>query len=767
MESKIYYAKPVDGKEGTYEHHVERCYEIACNEISSNYEILKSVVTKLGEEPETYIRLMKIAVLFHDTGKVNHLFQQMMSRLINRQPVRRKDYFRHELISCLFLVCLEKDSFKRIAAPYHFYAILSHHKPLTNDLRSFVNEMCDKEWPVPGNVEIEYITNTLKETSNGEFSYKSGINLPPPDAAKSFLVRIIETFTEARYFMDKDIHVIRALYGLMKGFLHFCDWLGSSESNYKEMCNINNTDPEMIFQKLKSKIENEGKIYKPMRFHLECLKHQGDAVVIAPTGSGKTEASLAWALNNMPRKIILLMPTMVTSNSLYERLCFYFGKTSCGLAHSSADTYFAARREKEESGEESYEVNRFRLLNQKAFMPAVMVSTVDQILTCGFNTGLWSLKEYALLGSAVIFDEIQAYEHYTIGLITAVIRKIKSLGGKVMIMSATMPKFLREHFLNLLGLPQALVAEEKMDLKRNRWTYIDCSVEEVRPMVLKKLKNNKKVAIIVNDIKTAKKEYNAYTALLKDKGLEKYKILCLHSEFTAIDRQEKEQKLTDRNGNPYNLVIATQVIEVSLDVSFDVIFSECAPIDSLVQRAGRCNRYGLLREGHFYIFNASETALKYVYKNRDNLITKTLQVVKDNQGLLSEAEISRMIEEVYYDSSLYDDDYKEGEMLYSEIENKYMIRDLAIDENEEELVTRSNVIMKVPVIPANQYMDTVTKLFEDKKFELIPLYEVPVKISDIKKFYKEKYCENSYKLPIYVVDYSKDTGLNSEGNYFY
>jgi len=48
MESKIYYAKPVDGKEGTYEHHVERCYEIACNEISSNYEILKSVVKKIG-----------------------------------------------------------------------------------------------------------------------------------------------------------------------------------------------------------------------------------------------------------------------------------------------------------------------------------------------------------------------------------------------------------------------------------------------------------------------------------------------------------------------------------------------------------------------------------------------------------------------------------------------------------------------------------------------------------------------------------------------
>lgn len=220
--------------------------------------------------------------------------------------------------------------------------------------------------------------------------------------------------------------------------------------------------------------------------------------------------------------------------------------------------------------------------------------------------------------------------------------------------------------------------------------------------------------MIVNDIKTAKQEYFAYTTLLNKAGLENCRILCLHSEFAAIDRQEKERELTDKNGNPYDLVIATQVIEVSLDVSFDVMFSECAPIDSLVQRAGRCNRYGLLSEGKFFVFNASETAMNYVYKNKDDIIKKTVQVVKNNQGLLSEAEISLMIEDVYCDWNLYNDEYKEGEMLYSKIENKYEIWDLSISENEEELLTRSNAITKVPVIPANPYMDTVIRLFEEK-----------------------------------------------------
>jgi len=776
MEGKSYYAKPVAGKEGTYEYHVERCYVIACNEIKRSHETLEKVITELGEDPETFTRLMKIAVLFHDTGKVNRLFQQMMSKLISGQPVHRKDYFRHELISCIFLFCLEKDSFKRVSIPYHFYAILGHHKPLKNNFRKFINNLCDKEWPMPDEAETSYIIDTIKAISNGEFSYKPGVSLPPSNVARGLLVRLTDMYKEGRYSGKKDIHNIRALHGLMKGFLHFCDWLGSSGSYDGEMYTLDSKGPEYIFNKLKDRLEDEGKIYEPRKFHTECLKHQGDAVVIAPTGSGKTEAGLIWALNTRPKKIILLMPTMVTSNSLYERLCYYFGQTRCGLAHSGIATYFAARKENvngktvenaEDYGEETYDVDRFRLLNQKAFMPAVMVSTVDQMLTCGFNTGLWSLKEYALLGSAVIFDEIQAYEPYTIGLITSLIRKIKSLGGKVMIMSATMPRFLREHFLELLGLPGALVAEERLGIRRNRWIYLDCTVEEIRELVMNELKVNKKVALIVNDIKTAKQEYFAYTTLLNKAGLENCSILCLHSEFAAIDRQEKERELTDKNGNPYDLVIATQVIEVSLDVSFDVMFSECAPIDSLVQRAGRCNRYGLLSEGKFFVFNASETAMNYVYKNKDDIIKKTVQVVKNNQGLLSEAEISLMIEDVYCDWNLYNDEYKEGEMLYSKIENKYEIWDLSISENEEELLTRSNAITKVPVIPANPYMDTVIRLFEEKKFELIPLYEVPVKISDYKNQYRNKYCENSYKLPIFAVDYSKETGLNADNNYFF
>src|SRR5690606_4332717 len=191
------------------------------------------------------------------------------------------------------------------------------------------------------------------------------------------------------------------------------------------------------------------------------------------------------------------------------------------------------------------------------------------------------------------------------------------------LMSATMPEFLKKHFLNLLGLKNAVVAEEFMDRVSNEWIYIDKDLPEIRENILEEISNGKKTALIVNDIETAKKEYKFFSG----KGIE---TLCPHSEFTLEDRNKKEKILTQKDGHPYQLIISTQVIEVSLDLSFDVMFSECAPIDSLVQRAGRCNRHGLIEYGRFYVFNPSEISLKWVYKRQQDIMEKTKDVLKNN-----------------------------------------------------------------------------------------------------------------------------------------
>jgi len=238
-------------------------------------------------------------------------------------------------------------------------------------------------------------------------------------------------------------------------------------------------------------------------------------------------------------------------------------------------------------------------------------------------------------------------------------------------LSATMPKFLRNHFLDLLDSKCLVVAEELMERASNEWAYLDTDLEGIREKVLKEVSEGKKVALIVNDVETAKKEYKYYSK----KGFD---VLCLHSEFTMKDRQEKEGRLTSKEGNPYRLVISTQVIEVSLDVSFDVMFSECAPIDSLVQRAGRCNRHGLINFGRFYVFNPSDTAVKYVYRKQKDILDKTVEVIRKNSGRLTEKQIMAMVEEVYEGFNLYDEDYKLGIDIVRDIEQRYNFFDVNI-----------------------------------------------------------------------------------------
>lgn len=741
----MYWAKPINSNEGTYEYHVNRCIEILNYEINYKYMALKLVLSSCEIDIYDFLCKVKAAVAFHDIGKLNLYFQDYMKRKIENQKLSGVKYFRHEILSCLFLI--ENEGSDEAYFPYQILAVLGHHKLLTSDLKSFERELIwQEEWPNISQKAMDYAIKVAQSFSvevDGKNSFKGC-------KAK----QVIEFFLKAvsRIF-NKDKENLKVVYSLSKGLLQNCDWLGSSKIKYDDVCMIH-TSPEDIEEKLKDKLKRENRKYVKRDFHMKCLNSIGDIIAIAPTGSGKTEASLMWALNSNCSKVIFLMPTMVTSNSLYERLStYYFPRESCGLSHSGAETYFYRKSLNDEL---ENNCDEFEILHQKAFIPAVMISTVDQLLSTGFHTGLWNQKEYALLGSSVIFDEIHAYDSYTIALITSAIKKIKRYGGKVMLMSATMPKFLKDHFMNLLDLKVPVIAEELMERSSNEWVYLDLDLLDVREKVLEELSRGKKVAVIINDIETAKNEYKHYSKL----GI---KVLCLHSEFTMIDRHKKESELMSKEGHPYQLVVSTQVIEVSLDVSFEIMFSECAPIDSLVQRAGRCNRCGTLNNSRFYVFNPSEISVKWVYGRLDDIIGKTVEVLKKNTGRLTEKQIMSMVEEVYQDFKLYNEDFKLGLDIVREIDNKYDFYDVNIFDEDEKLVTRKIDVIKVPIIPADRYIDIVEEYFMQKDYKMIPLYEIPISISKYKKYVRRLEISNKYNLPFFSVDYNSEYGIDYVG----
>jgi len=306
---------------------------------------------------------------------------------------------------------------------------------------------------------------------------------------------------------EKDREKLKVVYSVSKGLLHNCDWIASSNLDYNRVCLIG-VSANDIEKKLKEKLEKENKKYVRREFHSICANAVGDVVAIAPTGSGKTEAALMWALNSETTKIIFLMPTMVTSNSLYERLStHYFPKESCGLSHSGAETYFYKSLKKM--------IRKMIMTGLRFYIRRLLFRRLWfrqwTRFVHGISYRIMDQKEYALVGSSVIFDEIHAYDGYTIGLITGVIKKIKKYGGRVMLMSATMPKFLRNHFLDLLDSKCLVVAEELMERASNEWAYLDTDLEGIRGKGTEGSIRGEEGSTYCNDVETAKKEYKYYS----------------------------------------------------------------------------------------------------------------------------------------------------------------------------------------------------------------------------------------------------------------
>jgi CRISPR-associated endonuclease/helicase Cas3 len=401
---------------------------------------------------------------------------------------------------------------------------------------------------------------------------------------------------------------------LVKGFLHKCDY--SASAGYKVEYKNN-----FLLESL------EGLKYKWNSLQKFCKQNTDNNIIVtAPTGMGKTEAGLLWLGDN---KSFFILPIRTAINAMYNRIKkeVLLNKNineRLAILHSSSMEYYV--KEDEKSKKDKFQNNEDEEINLleyekkgKSLSLPLNVSTMDQIFDFVFKYQGYELKLATLSYSKLVIDEIQMYSADLLAYLICGIEKIIEIGGKVAILTATLPPFIYD----LLNKEKNLFVrqsyeDDDINTIRHNVVVKECKINstDIYDFYIKNKQSTKKnkILVVCNTVKKAQQIY----AELKDSNSENYiqdtEILnILHSSFIKKDRNFKEDEilkfgktyLVDENNNDVldennnkiidernGIWITTSLVEASLDIDFDYLFTELQDLSSLFQRFGRCNRKG-------------------------------------------------------------------------------------------------------------------------------------------------------------------------------
>ncbi|WP_461865225.1 CRISPR-associated helicase Cas3' [Thermococcus sp.] len=598
--------------------------------INDALNVLKSMKTAFPWIPELSKRdiweLLFYSILLHDLGKCAVGFQ--------KAGAQRKIWgYRHEILSTAFTQFLDyTEEDKNLIA----LAILTHHRYLT-------------ELPVPTKVEefvwenyLEKVDELLKNADYIEEVFLPKIpyweiyilgktlgkfKLPSDwkEKVKEYDFDRLLKWYEQNCESHKDVLIF------LKGLLNACDHLSSAGENSIRLL-------PFVAESIELKIPREK--WRPIQKQANQIR--GNLLLRAPTGYGKTEAALLWADANthwtkkgVSNRIFYVLPYKASINAMHDRLLRYFKSPELvGVLHSSSTYYLYAS---------NLEYKRLSSLYQKIFTP-LKVTTPFQIMKAFFGVGFFEMTLSELANALLIFDEIHAYEPNVLGIILAMLELLKKYKTKTLVMSATLPDFIEELFTEVLHPKELKVSAEEADyLTRHRVKIVDGAIDyNLQDLVQEfKRKSLTPALITCNTVDRAIEVYKQ----LKSLG---YRVMLLHSRFTYGDREELERKLRN-NLNSYDFVVATQVVEVSLDISFKTILSEPAPLDALIQRFGRVNRQGWRekRIADVHVLTEGSEKDKNVYKPY-TIVEQSIKILEELNGQeLRESQIPELVSEAY------------------------------------------------------------------------------------------------------------------------
>jgi CRISPR-associated endonuclease/helicase Cas3 len=643
--------------------------------LKNTFDLLMEVLSlnKIDIEP-FYIRLL---AFLHDCGKADKRWQENYPN-ISKLP--------HSLLGLPLVHTVAKkfnlDEFRRILLAL---IVVSHHRSLHQNLYSEIKierPRYDEEiFTLLRKLGIEVSENEVKtslkervyDLENRTFTEKI---LSLNELLREKYMNKLSSFVNDKNFINQFWKLQGAL--IEADFLDVARWKENKKlEDFLFPFNSFHCDKQPVGD---------------FSWQTECIKTISNFIIIKmPTGTGKTEASLYWAKMHNPKRLFYVLPVTFAINSMFNRFKAYFGER-VGIYHHWADIFLS----------EQYDEMLDNFTYFKHMLFPVEVITPDQIILAFLHWRKWTVKLFSFFNSTFVFDEIHTYDpllfsHFRLLLETL----INEFNAKIALLTATFPaKLLQlEEFKYFSLLPSNW---EKYYRKRcvGEIEYQSETLEEWLEKNMEKIEKewkDKKILIVTNTVKKSQKIFQ--------KLKEKFKDVCLiHGRFILGDRIEKERKVTK---DYFHILVATQIVEVSLDIDYDILLTEIAPLDALIQRMGRVNRHRK-RKAHVIIFNATSYD-----PYQKELIEEVKRSVKNLEGKKSDFELYHEFN-AYFDTifHLFQEKYEEAKRIWNRFSN-----DIWSFQAKEEIfwkLLREVKIINFPAVP-ECYIERVTKLKEEAK----------------------------------------------------
>jgi len=543
------------------------------------------------------------ACALHDIGKANNGLQEAMNGTRDGQVIR------HEHLSGLVLMLPEiRDWLREIPLldpEVVLCAVIGHH--LKADKASFGQKLnADRD---TFSVYLDGMREVMELLAN-----RNQMNLPPVDAIREIwslksqeyfdlrshreqVVKAIATFRRKLGCEERLLRLLMAVRaalivadsagsGLMREGKHIQSWLRHSFD--EAMVLDGQAVEEKVIEPRIGQIAGERNSFHWQDFQNAAEHLPARTLLIASCGSGKTLAAWRWIKGQANRhpvsRIIFLYPTRGTATEGFRDYVAWAPEAEAALIHGSSVFELEGMFENcDDSRKEKDFMTEDRLFALGYWQRRIFSATVDQFL--GFiqhvyrSTCLLPL----LVDSIIVVDEVHSFDR---SLFSALKQFLKGFDVPVMCMTASLSSNRRQDLeeCGLKTFPEDISAfrdlQESSKMPRYRVNRLQ-NDQDARTTVTAAMAEEKRILWVVNTVDRCQHLAMEFGAL------------CYHSRFKLADRKERHNKVIRafKPGGEALLAITTQICEMSLDLDADVLITEVAPITSLIQRMGRCNRH--------------------------------------------------------------------------------------------------------------------------------------------------------------------------------